>query len=67
MLGVEATSVRWHGDPTRKRKDKQRDMWLKRQGWHIEYPTWEEAHDSDEFVAMLESMYLGRLRALRAS
>ena len=65
MLGVEATSVRWHGDPARKRKDKQRDMWLKRQGWHIEYPTWEEAKDPDEFVAMLESIYLSRLRAPR--
>jgi hypothetical protein len=65
MLGVEATSVRWHGDPTRKRNDKQRDMWLKRQGWHIEYPTWEEAHAPDEFVEMLEAIYLSRLRAPR--
>jgi hypothetical protein len=65
MLGVEATSVRWHGDPTRKRNDKQRDMWLKRQGWHIEYPTWEEARAPDEFVEMLEANYLSRLRAPR--
>ncbi|HMK10541.1 MAG TPA: hypothetical protein VK461_03115 [Acidimicrobiales bacterium] len=65
MLGVEATSVRWHGDPSRKRSDKQRDMWLKRQGWHIEYPTWEEAKAPEEFVAMLESIYLTRVRAPR--
>jgi hypothetical protein len=65
MLGIEATSVRWHGDPTRKRKDKQRDMWLKRDGWHLEYPTWEEAHAPTEFVSMLEAIYLGRLGAPR--
>jgi hypothetical protein len=68
MLAVEATSVRWHGDPARKRKDKQRDMWLKRKGWQVEYPTWEEATAPEEFVAMLESLYLTRLRGLgRAS
>jgi hypothetical protein len=65
MLGVEATSVRWHGAPSRERNDKQRDMWLKREGWHIEYPTWEEAVHPAEFVAMIESLYLNRVRVPR--
>jgi len=65
LLAVEATSVRWHGDPARKRKDKQRDMWLKRQGWAIEYPTWEEARTPQEFVAVLEAMYVSRVREPR--
>ena len=65
MLGVEATSVRWHGAPSRERNDKQRDMWLKREGWHIEYPTWEEAVHPAEFVAMIEALYLNRVRVPR--
>ena len=65
MLGVEATSVRWHGAPSRERNDKKRDMWLKRDGWHIEYPTWEEALQPAEFVAMIESLYLSRIRVPR--
>ena len=43
MPVVEATSLRWHGAPGHSRHDKARDMWLKRDGWAIEYPTWEEA------------------------
>jgi hypothetical protein len=65
MLAVEATSRRWHGAPGHERADKARDMWLKRDGWAIEYPTWEEADRPAEFVSMLESMYDSRLRALR--
>ncbi len=60
-----ATSVRWHGAPSRERNDKQRDMWLKRDEWHIEYPTWEEALQPAEFVAMIESLYLSRVRVPR--
>ena len=65
MLGFEATSVRWHGAPNRERSDKQRDMWLKRAAWQIEYPTWEEAKQPDVFVAMIESLYLNRVRVPR--
>ena len=36
-------------------------MWLKRDGWAIEYPTWEEAHAPAEFVRMLGAMYLRRV------
>jgi hypothetical protein len=60
MLAVEATSLRWHGAPSRSRRDKARDMWLKRDGWAIEYPTWEESPHPDEFVGMLEAMHRSR-------
>ena len=36
-------------------------MWLKRDGWAIEYPTWEEVQAPEEFVAMLASMYPRRI------
>ena len=65
MLAVEATSRRWHGARSRERADKARDMWLKRDGWAIEYPTWEEANAPAPFVEMLESLYVSRLRARR--
>ncbi len=35
-------------------------MWLNRDGWAIEYPTWEEDNASAEFVRMLEAMYRHR-------
>jgi hypothetical protein len=66
MLAVEATSLRWHGAPGRSRRDKERDMWLKRDGWAIEYPTWEQAQAPDEFVEMLEAMYRSRI-AMRSA
>ncbi len=66
MLAVEATSRRWPGTPSRERADKARDMWLKRDGWAVEYPTWEEAERPAELVSMLESLYVSRIRALRA-
>lgn len=36
-------------------------MWLKRDGWVIEYPTWEEVQAPDEFVRMIEAMHGSRL------
>jgi hypothetical protein len=40
-------------------------MWLKRQGWAIEYPTWEEARRPGEFVALFEAMYVSGVRVPR--
>ncbi len=65
MLGVEATSARWHEGPRRGRNDQVRDLRIRRRGWELLYPTWQDTIEPAEFTATALDIYRARLRARR--
>ena len=66
QLGLEATSARWHFGEHRRRRDQVRDRRMRRRGWELLYPEWQDTIEPAEFLVTALDIYAQR-RLARAT
>ena len=59
-LGIEATSQRWHGADSQRRRDAKRDGAIENEGWELLYPEWRDAIAPAAFIAVARETFRAR-------